>query len=251
MMMKLNLKRTGLLAGLAGLLLTAQLGMAAPVAQAQGVAPRAQRLYFARGADTLTQTGVLRGGGADRYVIRLQANQILSIGLRSPGNNAILIIWGADGNVLISDHAGATNWEGTTLTNQDYYIDVRAMAGTSANYTLTIYAQPTSANMPTVRRISFAPGGVSATVVGRVGTNATTSFVLRANRGQTMAVNVVRTAGSNVVLSVVGADGTVLLSSMPGASGFNGILPSSQDYYLKVSGGQVPSTFRLTVSVVR
>ena len=28
---------------------------------------------------------------------------------------AILVIWGADGTVLISDHADAANWKGTLL----------------------------------------------------------------------------------------------------------------------------------------
>ena len=249
--MKFNIKRAGLLAGM---LMSAQLGLAAPMVQAQGVAPQAQRLYFARGATTITQTGVLRFGGADRYVLKLQANQIMSVGVRSAGNNVILIVWGQDGTVLMSDHAGSPNWEGTTPSNQDYYLDVRAVNGTSANYTLSIYANPVNSGpaVPSVMRISFAPGAVSSTLVGKVRSSVATQYVLKANGGQRMTVNVVRMAGAGVVLSVVGANGDVLLSSMPGADGFSGILPSSQDYYLKItSGSNQPSTFRLTVSVVR
>jgi len=250
--MKFNVIRTSLLAAI---LMLTQAGMAAPVAQAQGVAPPARRLFFVRGTDTLTQTGVLQSGGADRYVMKLQRNQIMSVGVRSPRNNVILIVWGQDGTVLMSDHAGSPNWEGTTPSNQDYYFDVRAVAGTSANYTLTAYARPTDSGpavpVPTLKRISFAPGAVSATVVDKVGAGGRTEYALRANRGQRMAVNVVRVSGPQVVLSVVGADGTVLLSTMPGASGFSGVLPASQDYYLKISGGRQASAFRLTVSVVR
>ena len=56
-----------------------------------------------------------------------------------------------------------------------------------------------------------------------------------------------------VVVSVVGADGTVLLSSMPHANdNFSGVLPSSQDYFLKVTGGSsIPIIFRLTVLTLR
>ena len=251
--MKLNLKRPGLWAGLLGLLMSCLLGMAAPVAQAQGVAPPAQRLFFAHGADTITKSGVLHSGGGDRYIMKLQANQIMSVAVISPRNNVILIVWGQDGTVLQTDHAGSSIWNGTTPSNQDYYFDVRAMAGTSANYTLSVYASPVNSGpvTPVVRRISFAPGGVAATVMGKVRAGATTQYVLKANRGQRMAVNVVRTSGPATFLSVVGANGDVLLSSMPGASGFSGVLPASQDYYLKVIGDRQASTFRLTVSVVR
>ncbi len=244
------MKFTTKLAGLcAGLLLTAT------VAQAQGVSPRAQRLFFGRGADTITRTGVLRFGGADRYVIKLGANDNFSVSVDAgPNNNVILILWGQDGTVLISDHADASSWSGITPTTQDYYIDARAINGTTANYTLSVYARPITPAPPnqSIKRITFPPGTFASTVVGQVTAGNVNEYVLKANVGQRMLVSVAPTTPSDqgVVLSVVGADGTVLLSSMPGASNFSGVLPSTQDYFIKITGGgSIPTIFRLTVTV--
>ena len=246
--MKLSLKLAGLCAAL---LLTANVS----AVQAQGVSPRAQRLFFGAGADTITRTGVLNFGGANRYVIKLGANDDFSVSVDSgPNNNVILILWGQDGTVLISDHADASSWSGITPTTQDYYIDVRAINGTSANYTLSVYARPLSPPPPnqSIKRITFPPGTFSATVAGQVSAGNINEYVLKANGDQRMLVSVTPTSttAQPVVLSVVGADGTVLLSSMPGANTFSGVLPSSQDYFLKLSGtGSTYTIFRLTVTV--
>ena len=53
-----------------------------------------------------------------------------------------LIIWGADGTVLISDHAGATTWSGAVPSKQDYFISVRAVGGAAATYTLKVTIPP-------------------------------------------------------------------------------------------------------------
>jgi hypothetical protein len=64
-----------------------------------------------------------------------------------------------------------------------------------------------------------------------------------------MLVNV-EAEEQRVAISVVGADGTVLLSSMPGASSFSGNLPSTQDYYIKVIiQGPGFANYRMTVTV--
>ena len=258
--MKINHKVAGVLAGL---MLTAT--MATPVANvaqaqglsqgtSQGTSPRPSRLFFAPNTDVITRTGVLNFGGANRFVIKLGQNDNFSVSVDSGNNNVILIIWGADGTVLISDHADASSWSGITPSTQDYYIDVRAIDGTSANYTLSVYARPIQSGPPTpsIKRITFPPGTFSTTVVGQVSAGRTNEYVLKANAGQQMLVSVVPTMpnAQDVVLSVVGADGTVLLSSMPGASSFSGDLPSSQDYFLRLTGSSQTNTiFRLTVTV--
>jgi hypothetical protein len=229
----------------AGLLLMSQFGLA------QAQTPKATRLRFARGADTINRTGVLTFGGMDRYVIRLGVNDNFAVTATSGNNNVILIIWGADGTVLISDHADASSWQGVTPKTQDYYIDVRAIDGTSANYVLTVSARPIQPGPPhsNIERITFAPGTSSATVAGRLTQGGLKEYVIKANQGQRMLVSV-SAEEQRVVLSVVGADGTVLLSSMPGASNFSGTLPSTQDYFLKLTlGGQGFAVYRMTVTI--
>jgi hypothetical protein len=50
----------------------------------------------------------------------------------------ILIFFGKDGDVLISDHAGATSWTGRLTKTQDYFIDVRAVGPGSARSALEV-----------------------------------------------------------------------------------------------------------------
>jgi hypothetical protein len=235
-------------ASLACLALLSQLG----AAHAQVGGGRSQRLSFAPGADTITRTGVLRFGGTDHYVIRLGANDTFTVSADSgPNNNVILVIWGADGTVLISDHADANYWSGVTPSTQDYFIDAHAIDGTTANYTLSVYARP-NVNPPPprpVKRIVFPPGSSSATVTGRVTPGNSNEYVIKANAGQRMLINV-DAVEQRVALSVAGADGTVLLSSMPGASSFSGTLPSTQDYYIRVQiEGAGFAFYKMTVTI--
>jgi hypothetical protein len=215
-------------------------------AVAQG---RAQRLFFARGADTLERTNVLRNGATDRYVIRLGVNDDFIVTTASPNNNATLTIWGADGTVLISDHADATHWSGVTPKTQDYFIDVHAINGTSARYTLIVTARPIKPNPPHpgIQRIVFRPGAISAVVSGRVVQGGVNTYVLKASKNQRMLINTTA-RNPGVVLSVYGADGTVLMSSMAGAPNFSGTLPSTQDYFIKVTAGG-PGTFNYDMRV--
>jgi hypothetical protein len=61
---------------------------------------------------------------------------------------AILIIFGADGNVLISDHAETQTFTGVLPSTQDYIIDVRNNPNSATNYTLTITIPPLHSSLP-------------------------------------------------------------------------------------------------------
>lgn len=93
------------------------------------------------------QVGVGQGkaplNGTDRRVISLQAGQTLRVALAPLfRGDAILIIFGADGTVLISDHAEARYFEGTVPTTQDYNIDIRPAPNTSPEYRLLVAVTP-------------------------------------------------------------------------------------------------------------
>ncbi len=229
--------------------------LATQMAAAPAHAQSAQRLLFARGADTIIRTGVLRFGGVDRYVIKLGINDDFKVSVDAGlNNNVILIIWGRDGTVMISDHADASNWHGVTPSTQDYFIDVRAINGTAANYTLRVQANPIQPNPPNppdprIKRIVFAPGTISATVAGTVSPAHGNDYVIKINGGQRMLITMAAEE-QRVSLSVVGADGTVLQSSMGGISNFSGNVPNRQDYFLKVRiEGPGFAVYRMTVTV--
>ncbi len=133
-------------------------------------------------------------------------------------------------------------------TTQDYLILVRAEPGADARYTLEVsippLGGPTATPEPiTATRISFATGATEATVSGQVPANTTVAYGLRALEGQLMEVTLWPASG--IAMSIVGADGQVL---MPQGTGFyRGVLPKTQDYTLRLTAGAEAVTYNVTV----
>jgi hypothetical protein len=200
--------------------------------------PEPTRIRFAPGAISTQVQGRLAAGRSDRYVLSAMAGQEMTVNLSdsSAGVNAILIIWGADGTVLISDHADATMWVGQLPSTQDYYIHVRSVAQAPVDYTLEVIIPPDASQPePEPTRIQFAPGAISTQVQGRLAAGRSDRYVLSAMAGQEMTVNLSdASAGVNAILIIWGADGTVLISDHAGATIWAGQLPSTQDYYISV-----------------
>jgi len=108
----------------------------------------ATRIQFAPGATSAQMQGDLGPNEVGRYVLTAMAGQEMTLNLSTepagdPASaNAILVIWGADGTVLISDHADATSWVGPLPATQDYYIDVRSVAQSPVDYRLEVVIPP-------------------------------------------------------------------------------------------------------------
>jgi putative hemolysin len=103
------------------------------------------RIQFSPGAISSQVYGKLQANEWDQYVLNAMAGQEMIVRLYDPEvTNAILVIWGDDGTVLISDHAGATDWTGTLPATQDYYIDVKATGQSPVNYTMEVVIPPTT-----------------------------------------------------------------------------------------------------------
>lgn len=220
-------------------------------AAAQANGPTPKRINFPVGGITATRSGVLTMGGMDRYVIKANGGQTMNVTAASGNNNVILIIFGKDGTVLLSDHVDASSWSGVLPSTQDYYIDVRAIDGTSANYslTVTIPPDPPSPPHPQIQRVRFAPGTISATVHGQVTPGGNNEYVLKASANQEMLVST-SAEEQAIGISVVGADGTVLQSPMGGLPNFSGELPSTQDYFITVSiQGEGFADYSMTITV--
>jgi hypothetical protein len=216
-----------------------------PPAPAPG--PTVRRIQFAPGATSATVRGNVPGQSIDRWLIKAGAGQTMSVQLAPASGQVILVIYGADGTVLISDHAGATQWSGKLPKTQDYNVDVRSVVNAPTAYTLkvTIPPAPGPGPQPVVRRIQFAPGGTSATVNGRVAAGGVDRWVLGARAGQTMEVEL----DGNATLVIFSAGGTVLLSDHAGATSWAGALPVSGDYYIDVKSNGPSAYYALTVSI--
>jgi hypothetical protein len=214
--------------------------------------PEPTRIHFAPGAISAQVQGSLAAGRSDRYVLSAMAGQEMTVNLSdsSPGVNAILAIWGADGTVLISDHADATTWVGVLPSTQDYTIAVIPVTQAPVNYTLEVIIPP-AASEPEPTRIQFAPGAISAQVQGSLAAGRSDRYVLSAMAGQEMTVNLSDSSpGVNAILAIWGADGTVLISDHADATTWVGVLPSTQDYTIAViSVAQAPVDYTLEVII--
>lgn len=108
---------------------------------------------------------------------------------------------------------------------------------------------PRTAPTSTPSRVQFAPGGVSAQVGGGLLAGNYHDYILQAQEGQTLDARVDSPSG-DVVLSVTGADGTVLLSADEGLSEWSGALPATQDYTVRVTAtGERGTSFMLTIAI--
>ncbi|MCI0610666.1 MAG: hypothetical protein L0Z71_16595 [Anaerolineae bacterium] len=66
----------------------------------------------------------------------------MSLNLTFTEGQAILVVWGEDGDVLLSDHAETSTFQGVLRTTQDYYILVKGRPDGNTSYTMTITIPP-------------------------------------------------------------------------------------------------------------
>ncbi len=101
---------------------------APPPPTAQSSQEPAVRIGFVAGGVSVTVPGNIAPGQARQYVLAGNAGQTMTVSVASPNNDVALAIWGADGTVLLSDHAGATEWQGPLPATQDYFIGLSGAA---------------------------------------------------------------------------------------------------------------------------
>jgi len=82
------------------------------------------------------------------------------------------------------------------------------------------------------QQIQFAPGTTSASLQGRMTPGSLAPYALGAMAGQEMGINL--TPGEMGILSIWGLDGTVLMAESERGSGWRGIVPTTQEYYIDV-----------------
>ena len=219
--------------------------------------PAAARIRFRAGATSATINGRLDASGSNLYVLSAAAGQNMTINLSFTRGRAILAVWGADGDVLLSDHAEAATFNDVLPKTQDYFILVRGRPNGITRYSMQVTIPPLSGTAvpatPSPVRISFRAGATSATVDGSLLASGSDEYVLSASRGQTLSIDMTFTKG-RAILAVWGADGTVLLSDHAEASSFQADLPRTQDYYILVKGrpnGATDYTMKVTIPPLR
>lgn len=87
------------------------------------------RITFAEGSTNAAVSGQLPPHGNQHYILALEAGQTLTATATSAGAPVdgepavILVIYGKDGTVLMTDHVGSATFTGTIPTSQDYYVE--------------------------------------------------------------------------------------------------------------------------------
>jgi len=109
-------------------------------------------------------------------------------------------------------------------------------------------AAPTTSNLPASTRISFAAGATYSITQGTINAGQTLHYVVRASGDQPLIV-MLSTPDNSAKLSVFGADGTVILPQSGQATSWQGHLPSTQDYYFRLTGGGSAQDFMLNVNI--
>ncbi len=99
-------------------------------------------------------------------------------------------------------------------------------------------------------RVNFAPDGTTATITVRVQPNQLQSFVLHADLGQPLLVQLDSGVG-DLALSIRSQGGTMLLSADEKQVTWRGSLPQTENYYIDIHGGSTAEDMQLTVQLAR
>ncbi|MEZ4593827.1 MAG: hypothetical protein R3D55_22175, partial [Chloroflexota bacterium] len=200
--------------------------------------PAVQRIQFGPGETAASLQGNLPANDVDVYVLSAQAGQQMLAMVSPPDAGLSLAVSGSNGDFIYGQQS-ATLWQSELPDSGDYVIRVRS-GETAVAYTLQVIIP---------QRISFAPGAISATVQGDVAAHVSDDYILSAAAGQTMTV-VIESPNSNVLLTIVGADGIPLTNgNMSGATTWQGELPATQDYTIRAIGTLEPAAYTLTVTI--
>lgn len=211
-------------------------------------APGRERIQFATGATSATVRGTVQFPNRREYLLRALSGQTMRVELISSDASANFVVTGvSDGQPLKRLENRDTVWSGTLPSTQDYLLQVTTPNNRAVSYEL--YVEVTAPTTPAPVRIQFTPGATAATVNGTTSAIAPARYLLRANAGQTMNVD--------LTVDNVNAYITVLhptAGNMAGAGGpiqhWMGALPVTGDYILEVlNPGTGLANFSLTVTI--
>lgn len=141
-----------------------------------------------------------------------------------------------------------------TVQRGDYLSRIARTCGIP--YDVLFYANPQLANPSLLypgevinipARINFGKGETSAFIEDKLAANSSHSYLLRAQEGQLMQVDLAPRQGLR--LAVYGANGTVLKRAANDQTSFRGYLPRTQDYLLVLTSGGEKQSYDLNVSV--
>lgn len=203
--------------------------------------PSGVRINFAVGATSGIIEGQIKPGQVKDFLVGAATGQPMIVSVDSPDHDVTFSVTGQkDGIVLLSPSQKLSSWQTMLTKTQDYLVQVAGGASTE-NFTL---------NVVTPARINFDPGAVSAQRSGSTAGSWVVSYVLRANAGQKMKLQLDAPDG-NAVLAMYGyQDGQPYLRYVVEQTTFELTLPATEDYIIQVypRAGEV-ARYKLSVEV--
>lgn len=189
-----------------------------------GVTP----ITFANGATEKAVQGQVSQNKIVSFSINAQAGQSMELTLSSNSPSARIAVLAPSGAPLAPQRGNpeGTYWQSVLTASGDYII--QTLAGNAvpvANFSL---------NVTIPARITFAPGAISAQLSGVTAESRVVTYLLKANGGQTMTVNLSAPPNSAGITIYGLQDGQPLIRSQSGATSWTGALPMTQDYVIQV-----------------
>lgn len=225
------------------LLMTAGVSAASP-------AYRTTRISFPSGATSASVSGQVDGSNMVTYLLNAQAGQSMQVSVSSSSGNAYLTVVSPLGSPLARAQAGAQSFSGTLPETGDYTLQVSAFSGTPlTNFTLyvSVTGSPQYVRAAT-ERITFAPGSNSGQATGSVGGYDVNYYLVAASAGQQIQVSV-STPNTRAYLSFYTPSGNALARAQTAARSYNGTLPETGDYQIRISTNPGGPTVNYVVSV--
>jgi len=202
----------------------------------------AQVVNFASGATSITLNGSTAKGYVFSYALNCSANQTMTASLNVPSSTAYLDIFGIASGPLLSSASKANTWTGILPQTQAYVIEVIPAAGQVVNYSLTVTVTSTAGN------VQMASGATAAVVQGSLQPGQAVTYTLQAGQSQPMIL-IAKSPNSDVSLGVFEANGNVLLDPAKKWTKWQGLLPQSELYTIRLFGGATTENYSLTIKV--
>jgi hypothetical protein len=211
-----------------------------------------QRIRFAPGTTSAQVNGQVDGSTMDTYLLEARAGQQMQVFVSSPYSNVYLTLVSPLGSPLARAQAGAQSFNGNLPESGDYTLQISAPFGTPmTTYIINVSITGGTSTGPVAgptQRISFSAGSTSAQVSGSVAGYTVNYYLVEASAGQYMAASV---TGSTpyIFMSLITPSGAALVRAQEGAKSYNGPLPESGDYTIRVSTTPGGSNVNYTVNV--
>jgi hypothetical protein len=196
-----------------------------------------ERISFAAGTTNKTTSGTVEANQTKQFVFWVGKGQLFEV--NNSGDNAgFIAVKSPSGKVLVDFDNRWLWYRDYAQETGDYVIQVSGL-GYKSNFNLKLIAP---------QKLEFARGTNSLTAKATVPANYGHEFSFWAGEGQKM--NISLNPADQFVLSIMNADGTVILSAASNANSFEGDLPKAGTYVVTMhntTGAAVSADFTLTI----